>query len=75
MYYKNIKQLTDGKRPKCSINDLFLVLNVFSGTVLMKLSPSKPIDFHADHPFLYFIMVNDQQLFSGTFVDPETKSH
>ncbi|OWR47055.1 unc-5 [Danaus plexippus plexippus] len=27
-----------------------------SGTVLMKLSPSKPIDFHADHPFLYFIM-------------------
>ncbi|CAG9560129.1 unnamed protein product [Danaus chrysippus] len=68
--------ITNAKH-KCyiEVNEYGTEAAASSGTLLMKLSPAKPIDFHADHPFLYFIMVNDQQLFSGTFVDPETKSH
>ncbi|CAH0727951.1 unnamed protein product, partial [Brenthis ino] len=41
-----------------------------SGVVGSRLTQAEKIPFRADHPFLFFIIVKGQQLFSGTFVNP-----
>ncbi|XP_038210458.1 antichymotrypsin-2-like [Zerene cesonia] len=41
-----------------------------SAIVASKLSYEKTMQFRADHPFLYFVLSDKQQLFAGTLVYP-----
>ncbi|XP_069354798.1 antichymotrypsin-2-like [Maniola hyperantus] len=41
-----------------------------SSISMSKLSYQKPLRFNADHPFLFFILVKKEQLFSGTLLYP-----
>ncbi|XP_045487697.1 antichymotrypsin-2 isoform X1 [Pieris rapae] len=43
-----------------------------SSTTMVQMALTKTVKFKADHPFLFILLSNTQQLFAGTLVHPHT---